>query len=250
MLTVLRRTRPNYVLCRCECPNKTEKEIQIGKLTCHWTKSCGCLQKRKASIAAKAVNKKRRQSMIGRIFDRLTVLAIDHWKPAGRKGRRYYYRVKCKCGTEKVVLGNSLVKHGTKSCGCLVHEGHPGYNRLPEGEASFRCCYGVYKHKAKKQNLSFELNHDQFRKLTASPCHYCGAPPSNVAKHPHRNGDFVYTGIDRVDNQQGYTVANTVPCCRQCNIAKNNHTLESFIAWATRVADRNRVVTLPLDTRP
>ncbi len=173
--------------------------------------------------------------MIGRTFNRLTVFGIDHWKPDGRDGRRYYYAVKCICGTEKIVLGDNIVKGGVKSCGCLRHEGHPGYNKLPEGEASFRSTYHIYQSKAKHQKLPFDLNIDQFRQLVKQNCFYCGAVPSNVARNAHCNGHFVYTGIDRVNNTLGYTLSNVVPCCKACNVAKNNRTQIEFFKWAKRI---------------
>jgi len=247
MLTVIRRVRTNYALYRCNCGK--EKEIQIGKVTGGWTKSCGCLMRLKNSKTATAINAKRRQTMIGRAFGRLTVIGIDHCKPAGRKGRRYYYKVKCKCGTEKIVLGSNMVKGGTKSCGCLKHESRPARNKLPKGEAAFRCCYRTYKIQAQHRKLPFELNENQFRQLVTANCHYCDEPPSNTAKHPHRNGNFVYNGIDRVDNQLGYTAANTVPCCRQCNHAKYKYTIENFLTWAARVAAK-AIITLPSDKPP
>ena len=233
-LTVIRRSRPNYALCECVCGKV--KEVQIGKLTCKWTKSCGCLQKQRARKTANARNQKKRQSMIGRIFDRLTVVAIDHWEPDKKKRRRYFYKVRCHCGTEKVVMGCHLTSRGTKSCGCLKHEGHPGWNKLPEGEASFRSCYRAYKTSAKQRNLPFELTHDQFRKLVTSNCAYCGSAPNNTSKHKLGNGNFVYSGLDRIDNRVGYTLENSTPCCRLCNVAKNNRSKTEFLAWIKRVA--------------
>lgn len=46
-LTIIRRTRPKYVLCRCSCG--TEKEILKQSVDEGHTKSCGCLQRELAS---------------------------------------------------------------------------------------------------------------------------------------------------------------------------------------------------------
>ena len=35
------------------------------------------------------------------------------------KSRHLSWLCKCDCGREKVVLGNSLIRGDTKSCGCL-----------------------------------------------------------------------------------------------------------------------------------
>ena len=42
------------------------------------------------------------------------------------------------------------------------------------------------------------------------------------------NGDYVYNGIDRIDNNKGYTIDNIVPCCAKCNYAKGKLTLQEF----------------------
>lgn len=59
-------------------------------------------------------------------------------------------------------------------------------------------------------------------------------PPSNVARAKNGN-DFIYSGIDRVDNSIGYTEGNVVPCCITCNKAKSKQTSEEFLKWVQRV---------------
>lgn len=76
---------------------------------------------------------------------------------------------------------------------------------------------------------------DDFRSLTRLPCHYCGAEPKSVAGSS-AHGTFVYNGVDRYDNAIGYTVSNCVPCCGQCNYAKQDYSAEEFLAWATRIS--------------
>ena len=53
----------------------------------------------------------------GMRFGKLTVVAYAY-----TKNKRKYFKCKCDCGNETVVLGTSLKKHITKSCGCLKHE--------------------------------------------------------------------------------------------------------------------------------
>lgn len=77
-------------------------------------------------------------------------------------------------------------------------------------------------------------------RLMGQSCAYCGSPPSNYKPGKGRADGFTYSGIDRVDNSQGYTTANTVPCCKACNIAKNDREVEEFLAWATRVAEHSK----------
>jgi hypothetical protein len=73
------------------------------------------------------------------------------------------------------------------------------------------------------------LTRVQFKKLTTSPCHYCGSAPSN--EHCAGYGSYLYNGLDRVDNKEGYTPKNVVPCCLRCNKAKGASSAEDFIKW-------------------
>ena len=58
------------------------------------------------------------------------------------------------------------------------------------------------------------------------------------AKSKKRLSDHVLecNGIDRVDNNIGYTEENTVPCCEFCNRAKLNNTEEYFKTKIIKIA--------------
>lgn len=43
-------------------------------------------------------------------------------------GRQYYWKCKCDCGNETIVLGTSLRTGITKSCGCAKYDGLKRYN--------------------------------------------------------------------------------------------------------------------------
>ena len=86
------------------------------------------------------------------------------------------------------------------------------------------CKWGVYRHSAKIRGLQFALTKPEFKQLLSSLCHYCYAEPSPV------------NGIDRVDNDAGYTPENCVPCCKLCNRAKADLPIEDFLAWLAQIA--------------
>jgi len=239
-LTVIRRTRPNYVECQCACGSVIE--AIIGKLTSGWKKSCGCLSKETGSRQAIALNEKRRQSMIGKKFGKLTVLAIANWQL--RNGtRRYRYQVRCECGLEKTVDGDNLRSGETKSCGCLRRQkGRPGHNRLKFGEAASNRIYGAYTRAAKKRGFNFDITKEQFLLICQKPCAYCGSPPSNKVEYRHGFGHFIYSGLDRVNNSKGYTTNNVVPSCEPCNIAKNNRSLQEFVDWIDCLHGRKETI--------
>jgi hypothetical protein len=93
-----------------------------------------------------------------------------------------------------------------------------------------------YRNAAKHHEREFNLTYEQVLALTSQECFYCGCPPSHTVSQKKYNGSYTYNGIDRVDSSKGYLVGNTVPCCRTCNLAKNNLTQEEFFLWVERVA--------------
>lgn len=79
--------------------------------------------------------------------------------------------------------------------------------------------YSVCKRVANKKNLEFNLTIEQFDEITSQVCCYCGEYSEN------KN----FCGIDRVDNNEGYTIKNCVPCCQLCNQMKSTLNLEIFL---------------------
>lgn len=93
----------------------------------------------------------------------------------------------------------------------------------------------TYKAAAKQKGRVFELGLDDFRTLVTSPCLYCAEPPNHVDTYVLKSGlteHLVHHGVDRVDSSLGYTSANTVTCCKTCNYAKGDLSLDEFCQWA------------------
>lgn len=49
---------------------------------------------------------------------------------------------------------------------------------------------------------------------------------------------YINNGIDRIDNNKGYTIDNVVPCCKMCNQAKNDYTLQEFQDWVEKIYNK------------
>ena len=75
---------------------------------------------------------------------------------------------------------------------------------------------------AQSRNHIIEITLDEFSKLVAEPCMYCGE--SKLRR-----------GIDRVDNKKGYTKDNSVPCCKLCNYMKRNISVEDFLLHIKKI---------------
>lgn len=163
----------------------------------------------------------------GHRFGRLTAISMAGINAHGDAA----WLCKCDCGSEAVVSCYNLRSGATKSCGCL----RKGTNMLPKGIASFNALFSVTRHSAKKRGYTWKLTKKQVAHLTKQPCNYCGLLPSQVFYQKGCNGEYVYTGIDRIDNEKGYTIDNVISCCTKCNRAKFTMTLEEFEEWITMV---------------
>lgn len=160
------------------------------------------------------------------IFGRLTVVEFSHLD----KRHRRHYLVKCICGKEKTVQGTLLRSGNTKSCGCIKRESARS-KALPFGNAARNQVYSGYRCKAKASNRDFKLTVAEFHMIAKYPCFYCGDSLTNIHRSEHGTGDYAYNGIDRIDSRKGYTISNSVSCCKICNIAKTNHSQGAFIKW-------------------
>lgn len=160
-------------------------------------------------------------------FNKLTVVKYTH-----TQNHQRFYDFKCDCGNI-INRRGAVVKCGnTKTCGK-----HDRPNKLPSGEAAFNHLYIRYKNQAKNRNLTFNLNKDEFKKITSQSCFYCNKEPSSIIKRKQRNsGFYTYNGIDRLNNNIGYELNNCVPCCITCNRAKMALSLDNFYTWLNRVS--------------
>jgi len=165
-------------------------------------------------------------------FGRLVALC-----DAGYKNRERLWKCLCECGRFTTVMASQLKAGRVKSCGCLRSEQASkrakrdiaGANKLSVGEANLTHVIRGYKNGAKKRDLEFSLTRKQFKRLTQQKCFYCGAKPHNMCYHKQSNGEFIYNGIDRIDNTKGYIIDNCVTCCYICNQWKRAYTQQEFL---------------------
>jgi 5-methylcytosine-specific restriction endonuclease McrA len=165
---------------------------------------------------------------------------FGHWQVlsfAGiNKHRKAVWNCRCVCGTERAVVAGDLRQHKSLCCGCVDPK------KLPPGESSKRQVHTLYKYHARNRDYAWNLTELQFRALIESACHYCGDPAGNSRIGTRHNGAALYNGVDRVNNDVGYSPENCVPCCGMCNRAKANHDVGKYEAWVLRSANhiRNR----------
>jgi len=183
----------------------------------------------------------KKENLLGKIFDRLTVIA-----EAKNINKRAAWLCRCACGKEKIIKAEALKNKDTKSCGCLNEEkrkerSHDLYSSVIKYHPSKTSARRVWKKRYNDSDLSF----DDFYKISQMNCYYCRDPPSNKqnaaiddkksSQYAKDNGDFIYNGLDRIDNNLPHTLNNVVACCKWCNYAKRERTLEEFKIWIKKL---------------
>jgi hypothetical protein len=172
-------------------------------------------------------------NLIGTKFNELLILSFpghllrrdkkkDYKKPA--------VLVKCSCGVEFITDFQHVKHNRTLSCG------HINRNYYIDPYAcSVRSLFTRYKSRAAKDGREFKLDQDQFRKLITSNCTYCGISPDQQHSKCHCKKPIKHNGIDRVDSSLGYTVENSVSCCKICNRAKSDLSVQEFKKYIVRL---------------
>lgn len=106
-------------LCRCFCGK--EFITRSDALKSGHTKSCGCLQKKKASENIIKQNKSLTLDLTNQKFGRLTALYSLGIPKKG--GTSILWQCKCDCGNHCQVAASKLKTYSTMSCGCLSSKG-------------------------------------------------------------------------------------------------------------------------------
>lgn len=114
---------------------------------------------------------------------------------------RYYKREKYNYTTEEIIFGRKR-KRGSKTCKNGTEDGI---------RAKASKMISSYKTKDRKMGLNVcDITIDwMISNIFSKPCFYCG--------------DTNRIGCDRLDNNKGHTMDNVVPCCVECNTARNNY---------------------------
>ncbi len=100
---------------RCRCVCGTILDVRGPDLRTGDTKSCGCYKRDVAPTL-------RIHDLTGQRFGRLVVLARaeTYIRPQGGRSTKWFCQ--CDCGQTTTVLGGSLQRGGTQSCGCYMRE--------------------------------------------------------------------------------------------------------------------------------
>lgn len=121
-------------------------------------------------------------------------------------------------------------------CGHIATYNHWGYchlifDRLPDRSS---ISYSRSKSSAKDRDYDYDIDKDTYNFIRRHRCYLCGKC----------NSDTHINGVDRVCNEEGYTIDNCESCCSTCNYMKNHYELNAFLNKCVQIFDhsKNKVV--------
>lgn len=114
-------------LCQCDCGNKTVVNSNVLKKG--HTKSCGCLNKEKASQKAK----NQYSNLTNQKFGKLTAIECLGSNDKGTM----LWKCQCNCGNYHITTSHHLVSGNTQSCGCLHSKGEANIATILEANNIF-----------------------------------------------------------------------------------------------------------------
>jgi 5-methylcytosine-specific restriction endonuclease McrA len=185
-------------------------------------------------------------SYVNHRFGRLIALEKIRIEPKGR----FWYLCQCDCGKQIKVSYSNLKTGSTRSCGCLRKETISALKRKDDFQIISNGMFSYYKKNARDRNISFLLPKESFISLLRKSCFFCGSKGSTYyANKYHTRTQMKVNGVDRLDNSKGYTEENSVSCCKICNRAKGDLTLEEFKEWLSSAyfySNKNKEVKEPI----
>jgi hypothetical protein len=142
------------------------------------------------------------------------------------------WECECDCGNITYSTSSDLKRGRTNICSICVDK----KSRL----SPVKGLYGNYRRGAEERNLNFNIDLETFETIIFKDCNYCLSPPMQTYKKEQAKCGIVYNGIDRKNNSIGYEIENVVPCCKFCNFAKSNSSVEEFGAWINRLINSKK----------
>ncbi len=105
--------------------------------------------------------------------------------------------------------------------------------------------YRIYERQALfVRFILFEIEFDEFVRLTKMKCYYCGVEPLQSFY------GYMYNGLDRIDNNEGYIEGNIISCCGHCNTMKGELSKIEFVEHCKHITSyydlENRTIPKPI----
>lgn len=180
-----------------------------------------------------------KRNLSGQIFNKLTVLEEEI---GTFKKRRITWKCQCICGKIAYMETAVLTTGHSKSCGCGELENKRNNcksGRILRTQVRKNPRLQLAKWVFQKNYSDGDLIFDEFLNLSQQSCFYCNTLPSNDLKFSSKAytqeyrdaSQFIYNGLDRINNDLPHDRNNIVTCCKNCNFAKRDRKYDEFINW-------------------
>lgn len=222
----LERTKDGitYYSCVCECGRK--KEVQHGNLISGGTSSCG-------TNGCRGENKK----LLGLKFNKLLVVSRVIKKNDPYK--RWWWKCKCDCGKEVIVIGWRLTTNRVRSCGCALtrKDKHPNYKGTENITGSFFASIsnGIRRY---NRNLENTITIDYLQELLEKQ--NFRSVFSNKYLLNNKNDTDKVGSVDRIDSSKGYVPGNVQWVTIRENYMKQSYPNSLFIQDVLDIAKHQK----------
>ncbi len=167
------------------------------------------------------------------------------WRVLSQGKRDGYLLCLCQgCNNQKEV-GKQTLKRGTSTkclqCRYRSQRGKqypwgPPQSSLSVEEIFVNRLFYRYRQHAEERGLEWKLTREEFSSIIKRDCYWGGCAPKMRFMRKHkkdvkrgRDVGMIANGIDRLDNSLGYTLDNTVPCCKEHNTMKSSLPANRFL---------------------
>jgi len=178
--------------------------------------------------------------IVGEKYNRWVVINDSHQTQYFGKNNRPVrcFLCECECGKQQFVRGDYLTQNRSKSCGCLRSEIAKLTGKKQKTITSYHNkIYGDSKRSAKHRGKEWFLSKQEHLDIITKSCYYCEENP--ILRKSNIGVPFPHWGIDRQDNNIGYTVNNSVSCCSICNTMKMDLSIENFSNHIKKLSSRS-----------
>lgn len=91
--------------------------------------------------------------------------------------------------------------------------------------------YSAYQKRALRKQLDFLLTKPDFDIIIQNDCYICGK----------KTIDGHINGVDRINNNEGYTLNNVKSCCGECNFMKKSYELDKFMDKLNKIYNKHNL---------
>lgn len=183
-----------------------------------------------------------KQDIVGKKFNKLTVLNFKNSEPSNRKWRnKHFYCCVCDCGQQINVERSILISGSKKSCGCYSNPyGNKTTNRTANNHPRWTG-YGEISGKAWSHIISAAKTRDLHISITIQDAWEIFIKQNRKCKYTGCNLFFLKNSnasMDRIDSKDGYHKNNVQWVHKDVNKIKGELSESDFLNFC-RLIDEN-----------